>query len=313
MTTSEIRTARVPGRMKLIKKRPGPWTYVGSVAVAFLGAVLLDAALTNENFDWPTVASYLFAPAIMSGLMLSLWLMVLVMVIGSVLGLILAIMRLSNNRILSWASAVYVWFFRGTPLLIQVIFWFNIAALFPTIGIGVPFGPMLVGFDANTLVTPMTAAILALSLNEAALMAEVIRGGLLGVNRGQGEAARALGMRPAQVYRIIIPQAVRMIIPPTGNNLVGAFKNTSLVSIIGLSDLLHSVQVIYALNYRTIPLLIVAGLWYLFITSVLSYFQQLLEARYSKGFTPRKERSESREGRREQSREQSRQQSKEHV
>ncbi|MGO1971430.1 MAG: amino acid ABC transporter permease [Propionibacteriaceae bacterium] len=276
-----------PGVGKLIGTKPGPWSYVGGAVVLFFGAVLLDAALTNENFGWPVVAEYLFNESIMNGLLLSLGLMALVMIIGSIFGLVLAVMRLSSNRLLSAASAVYVWFFRGTPLLIQVIFWFNIAALFPIVGLGIPFGPTLFGVDANTLVTPLTAALLALSLNEAALMAEVIRGGLLGVNRGQTEAARALGMKPSQVYRIIVPQAVRMIIPPTGNNLVGAFKNTSLVSIIGLSDLLHSAQIIYALNYQTIPLLIVVGLWYLFVTSILGCLQQLLEARYSRGFTPR--------------------------
>lgn len=295
MTTSELRTFPAPGGGKLIGKRPGAWSYVGAVVVLFFMAVLLDAVLTNKNFGWPIVAEYLFNPSIINGLFLSLWLMALVMVIGSVLGLILAIMRLSSNRILSAASALYVWFFRGTPLLIQVIFWFNIAALFPTIGLEIPFGPTLFGMDANKLITPLTAALLALSLNEAALMAEVIRGGLLGVNRGQAEAARALGMKPAQVYRIIIPQAIRMIIPPTGNNLVGAFKNTSLVSIIGLSDLLHSAQIIYSLNYQTIPLLIVVGLWYLFVTSVLGYAQQLLEARYSRGFVPRKVREKQTE------------------
>lgn len=297
MTTSELRTFPAPGRGKLIRKRPGPWSYVAAAVVLFFAAVLLDTALTNKNFGWPVVAEYLFNPSIMSGLFLSLWLMVLVMIIGSVLGLILAIMRLSSNRVLSAASAIYVWFFRGTPLLIQVIFWFNIAALFPTIGLEIPFGPTLFGVDANHLITPLTAALLALSLNEAALMAEVIRGGLLGVNRGQSEAARALGMNPAQVYRIIIPQAIRMIIPPTGNNLVGAFKNTSLVSIIGLTDLLHSAQIIYSLNYQTIPLLIVVGLWYLFITSILGYVQQLVEARYSRGFVPRKVRREKRDQR----------------
>lgn len=288
MTTSELRAFPAPSRGKLIRKRPGPWSYVAAAVVLFFAAVLLDAALTNKNFGWPIVAEYLFNPSILNGLLLSLWLTAFVMVIGSVFGLLLAIMRLSSNRILSATSAIYVWFFRGTPLLIQVIFWFNIAALFPTIGLEIPFGPTVFGVDANRLITPLTAALLALSLNEAALMAEVIRGGLLGVNRGQTEAARALGMNPAQVYRIIIPQAVRMIIPPTGNNLVGAFKNTSLVSIIGLTDLLHSAQIIYSLNYQTIPLLIVVGLWYLFVTSILGYLQQLVETRYSRGFVPRK-------------------------
>lgn len=284
--TSKIRSTM--SSRKLVKTKQGPWSYVAGFAVLFFAAMLLDEVITNENFGWPIVIEYTFHPSIISGLFLSLWLMALVMMIGSILGLLLAIMRLSSNRILSTSSALYVWFFRGTPLLIQVIFWFNIAALFPTIGLWIPFGPTLFGVDANDLVTPLAAALLALSLNEAALMAEVIRGGLLGVDRGQAEAARALGMKPSQVYRIIVPQAVRMIIPPTGNNLVGAFKNTSLVSIIGLSDLLLSAQIIYATNYQTIPLLIVVGFWFLLVTSILGCLQHLLEARYSRGFAPRK-------------------------
>lgn len=267
--------------------RKSPWRYVAVAVILFLVLSLADVALTNPNFGWPVVGQYLFSAVILKGLLLTLELTAVVMVVGSVLGVILAIMRTSANEFVARGAWAYIWFFRGTPLLIQVIFWFNIAALFPQIELAVPFGPTLVGFDANALVTPWTAAVLALSLNEGAYMAEIVRGGLLGVDRGQYEAAQALGMRPSKVFRIIMPQAVRTIIPPTANQLVTTFKNTALVSVIGLADLLHSAQVVYALNYQTIPLLIVAAFWYLLLTSLLSYFQALLERRYSKGYAPR--------------------------
>ncbi|MEV5707620.1 amino acid ABC transporter permease [Actinoallomurus sp. NPDC052274] len=279
--TTEVRqrTRRSP--------RPSRWRYV-TVAVCVLVVLwLADALVSNRNFGWSVVGQYLFSAVILRGLLLTLELTVLVMVIGSVLGIGLAVMRTSANPLLSRAAWGYIWFFRGTPLLIQVIFWFNIAALFPRIGLSVPFGPSLVSIDANTLIKPWTAALLALSLNEGAYMAEIVRGGLLGVDRGQYEAAQALGMRPRKVFQIVMPQAVRTVIPPTANQVVTTFKNTALVSVIGLADLLHSAQVVYALNYQTIPLLIVAAFWYLLLTSLLSYMQARLERRYSKGYAPR--------------------------
>ncbi|MEX1077801.1 MAG: amino acid ABC transporter permease [Homoserinimonas sp.] len=262
------------------------WTYVGVALVAFAAMSFIDTATTNPNFGWPVVGTFLLHPSILSGLGFALQMMVVVMVLGTALGIIVALMRTSANRMISGAAWLYIWFFRGTPLLIQIIFWFNIAALFPQIELAVPFGPTLLGVDSNTLITPLTAAILALSLNEAAYMAEVVRGGLLGVNKGQGEAAKALGMGPLEVFKIVMPQAIRIIIPATANQVVNAFKNTSLVSVIGVADLLHSAQIIYSINYQTIPLLLVAALWYLFITSLLGYGQGLLEQHYSKGYSP---------------------------
>ncbi|WP_157529971.1 amino acid ABC transporter permease [Microtetraspora niveoalba] len=276
-----------PGPRPRRNPKGSPWRYVVVAVMLFLVLALADVVLTNPNFGWPVVGQYLFSAVILEGLLLTLELTAVVMVVGCVLGVILAVMRTSTNTFVARGAWAYIWFFRGTPLLIQVIFWFNIAALFPRITLGVPFGPTLPGIDANALVTPWTAAVLALSLNEAAYMAEIVRGGLLGVDRGQYEAAQALGMRPIKVFGIILPQAVRTIIPPTANQLVTTFKNTALVSVIGLADLLHSAQVVYALNYQTIPLLIVAAFWYLLLTSLLSYFQSLLERRYSKGYVPR--------------------------
>jgi len=264
------------------------WIYVGIAVVLYMGFSILDKMITNPNFGWPVVAEFLFNPAIMTGLVFALWMMVVTMVIGVAIGTLLAVMRTSRSAVVSQAAWAYIWFFRGTPLLVQIIFWFNIAALFPQLELGIPFGPAFIGIDSNALITPMSAAILALGLNEAAYMAEIIRGGLLGVDKGQDEAARALGMKPPMVFRIVFPQAIRIIIPATANQVINAFKNTSLLSVIGVADLLYSAQIIYSDNFQTIPLLIVASFWYLLTTSFLGYGQGRLEKRYSRGFTSRK-------------------------
>jgi polar amino acid transport system permease protein len=193
------------------------------------------------------------------------------MIGGIVLGVVLAVMRLSKSTLLSGCSWLYIWFFRGTPLLIQLIFWFNLSALFP-------------GTNVNALVTPYVAALLGLTLNEAAYMAEIVRGGLLGVDRGQTEAAQALGIGPNRILLgIVLPQAMRVIVPPTANQTIAMLKNTSLVSVLGVADLLHSAQVIYSRTFETIPLLIVASLWYLVITTVLGVGQHYVERYFGRG------------------------------
>lgn len=259
-----------------------------AVAV-FLILVAISAAwdvATNERFRWDVVVSYLFDPQILTGAGLTILLTVVSMTVGIALGTVLAIMRLSENPILRTISRGYIWFFRGTPLLVQLIFWYNIAALYPVIALGLPFGgPSLVLGSANVLITPLAAALLGLSLNEAAYMAEIIRGGIGSVDKGQHDAARALGMDGGKLMRrIILPQAMRVVLPPTGNQVISMLKGTSLVSVLAISDLLYSAQIIYADNYQTIPLLIVASLWYLLMTTVLSFFQAKLERRYGRGF-----------------------------
>lgn len=208
------------------------------------------------------------------------------MTAGIALGTVLAVMRLSKNPILSTISRGYIWFFRGTPLLVQLIFWYNIAALYPVIAFGLPLGgPSVVLGSANVLISPLAAALLGLALNEAAYMAEIIRGGIGSVDKGQYDAARALGMNGGQLMRrVILPQAMRVVLPPTGNQVISMLKGTSLVSVLAISDLLYSAQIIYATNYQTIPLLIVASLWYLLMTTILSFFQTKLERRYGRGF-----------------------------
>ncbi|WP_183711623.1 MULTISPECIES: amino acid ABC transporter permease [unclassified Rhizobium] len=237
----------------------------------------------NENFGWHVVAQYFFDPVVISGLYVSLGLTVVAMVLGIVFGLLLAIARMSKDTLASTLASLFIWFFRGTPLLVQLIFWYNLSTLFPTLSIGIPFGPTFVSWDTNSVISPMTAAIAGLALNEAAYMAEIIRGGLLSVDRGQFETAEAFGMtRSRALRRIIIPQAMRSIVPPTGNQLISMIKATSLVSVIAMADLLYSVQSIYNRTFEVVPMLLVAVIWYLLITSVLNIGQSYIERYYSR-------------------------------
>jgi len=240
--------------------------------------------IANEAFQWHVVFHWLFDPSVMQGLAVTLGLTVVAMALGTVIGLVLAICRLSGNRVVTRFAGIYIWFFRGTPMLVQLIFWYNLATLFPQISIVIPFGPTLASWDTNALITPLTAAIVGLALNEAAYMAEVIRAGLISVDPGQSEAAQAFGMtRQRALRRIIIPQAMRSIIPPTGNQLISMIKGTSLVSVIAMNDLLYSVQAIYNRTFEIIPLLMVAVIWYLFITSILNLGQSYIERYYARG------------------------------
>jgi polar amino acid transport system permease protein len=255
------------------------WAVVALFAVNFAWIVA-----NNENFGWSIVAAYFFDPTVIQGLYVSLGLTVVAMIIGVILGLLLAIARMSTDRLASSFASLFIWFFRGTPLLVQLIFWYNMSTLFPQLSLAIPFGPTLASWDTNSVITPMTAAIVGLALNEAAYMAEIIRGGLLSVDRGQAETAEAFGMTRARALRrIIIPQAMRSIVPPTGNQLISMIKATSLVSVIAMADLLYSVQSIYNRTFEIIPMLLVAVVWYLLITSVLNIGQAYIERYYSRG------------------------------
>lgn len=230
----------------------------------------------SGNISWTVFREYVFHSSIMLGVGMTVWLTVVAMVLGTALGAILAIMAMSKSRSLNFISVVYTWFFRGTPLLLQIVFWYNIALFVPRIAIGP------VDLSTNDLVTPYVAAILALSLHEGAYMAEIIRGGLLAVPKGQFEAASALGLTPYQTgRRIILTQVLRIIIPPTGNQLIGMLKTTSLVSVIAAQDLLTQAERIYSTNYRVIELLMVAGTWYLLLTTIGTVLQNILERRLS--------------------------------
>ncbi len=264
-------------------RHPGRW--VAAVVVVILAVAAGRSVVTNPRFEWSVVGNYLFDERVLEGLRVTLELTVIAMAIGVVLGILLAVMRLSPNPLVSGSSWLYIWFFRGTPVLVQLFFWYYIAALYPKIGIGIPFGPSFVHLDANKLVTPFTAAILGLGLNEGAYMAEIVRAGILSVDEGQGDAARALGMTRLQTMRrVVLPQAMRVIIPPTGNETISMLKTTSLASAIAVPELLYAVENIFAQNFKEIPLLIVASIWYLVCTSVLYVGQYYLERYYGRGY-----------------------------
>jgi polar amino acid transport system permease protein len=264
-------------------RHPGRWVAV--VVIAVLVAMLVHSFLTNPNFQWDVVGQYLFSDPVLRGLRNTLILTVLSMAIGIVGGVLLAVMRLSPNPILAGAAAVYIWLFRGTPLITQLIFWNFLASLYPRLGLGIPFGPTFISVDTNAVISVFAASLLGLGLNEAAYMAEIVRGGIQSVDHGQSEAAGALGLSRAQTLRrIVLPQAMRVIVPPTGNETISMLKTTSLVVVIAYFELTVAVQTIYSRTFETIPLLIVAALWYLALTSVLSVGQMFIERRFGRGF-----------------------------
>lgn len=256
-------------------------------ANALLAVVLLQLlvfAATQPRLEWAVVAEFITAPAVLKGLLVSVVLTAAGMAIGTLIGIGLALLKLSD-----WAAGRlfangYTWLFRGTPLLIQLLAWYNLAYLVPTISIGIPFGPTLASWDTNELISPFTAALLGLALNEAAYMAEIMRAGFLAVDPGQRDAARALGFTPFKTFsRIVFPQAMRIVLPPAGSQVIGMLKGTSLVSVIAITDLLFSVQTIYNRNFKVVPLLIVAVLWYLAVFTLLSLLQHRLERHFSRG------------------------------
>jgi polar amino acid transport system permease protein len=263
-------------------QRKRVWGPLTVIVFAVLVAMAAHLLVTSPNLQWKTYREYIFARPIMHGVLTAMILTCICMAIGAVLGTVLALARLSRNRVLVGAVSLYIWIFRGTPQLVQLIVWFNLAALLPTVSLGIPFGPSFVSWDTITIISVYTAAVLGLSLSEAAYMAEIIRAGLLSVGTGQREASKALGFGAwHSFWRVVLPQAMRYIIPPTGSQFISLFKGTSLVSVIGLSDLLYSTQVIYSTNFRPIPLLTVACTWYLAITSILYFLQTRLEAGYA--------------------------------
>jgi polar amino acid transport system permease protein len=207
------------------------------------------------------------------------------MLIAVILGIILAACRMSENKVLKTVASAYLWFFRGTPLLVQLIFWYNLGALYPTLGVGVPFTDIsFFSAPTNDVLTVWLVAIMGLALHESAYMAEIVRSGLLSVSSHQTEASHALGLDNWQTFRrIILPQALRVIIPPTGNQFIGMLKYSSLVSVIAVADLLYSAQMIYSQTFETIPVLITASLWYLFCTTILTLIQGRIEKHYARG------------------------------
>ena len=257
----------------------------GQVACQTIDAVRSCHNVVNWRFSWNVVFQYFTVTEIIQGLGRTLLLTVISMTIGITLGITIAIMRISESRLLSSTAWSYTWFFRGTPVYVQLIFWFNIAAIFPLITLGVPFTHItFFHLDTVTFFTPFTAGVIGLGLNEGAYMSEIARAGLIAVDEGQIEAASSIGMTKSQTLRLVVlPQAMRVIIPPTGNEVISMLKTTSLVSSIGVIDLLGAAQNIYSATYQVVPMLIVASLWYLAVTTILSIGQFYLERYYAKG------------------------------
>jgi polar amino acid transport system permease protein len=280
----EVTERRPTGTWAGYARATGRW--LARLAIVVLVAMLVHLLVTSKTIQWHVVGHYFTEHSILLGVVRTLELTVIGMAIGIVLGVILALMRLSNSLLLNAAASLFLWFFRGTPLLVQILFWFNLASFIPRISLGVPFGPTFVSWETNSFITPFVAATLALGLNQGAYMCEIVRAGILSVDQGQMEASLTLGMTRARAMRrIVLPQAMRIIIPPTGNHAIALLKDSSLVSVISMTELLYSVQVIYANTFQTIPLLIVASLWYLLMTTVTSIAQYYLERHFGRGAT----------------------------
>ncbi|HVS05732.1 MAG TPA: amino acid ABC transporter permease [Candidatus Dormibacteraeota bacterium] len=260
----------------------GRW--VAAVVVLAIAAEIVFTLATAPNLKWSVVGHYLSHRLILRGIVTTLELTVLAMLIGIVLGVLLAVMRLSPNPVMAWVSWVYIWLFRGTPVLVQIFFWFNLALVLPQIGIGIPFTSIHWQADTNTLVPAFMAATLGLGLNEAAYMAEIVRAGLISVDHGQTEAAQALGMpRSLVMRRIILPQAMRVIIPPTGNETISMLKTSSLAFVASVPELFTRSQQIASATFEVIELAIVASIWYLAMTSILTVGQYYLERYFARG------------------------------
>ncbi|WP_082555921.1 MULTISPECIES: amino acid ABC transporter permease [Aeromicrobium] len=291
-TTTATRPAE-PGddSMTPVRSRRSPLVgtvlaWAAKIIVLLLAFQVVATFLSSDSLQWSVVWSYMFDGDVLAGVARTIQLTVIAMVLGCLIGLVLALMRLSPSIVLNAVSGAYIWVFRGTPVLVQILFWYNLASFLPELSIGIPFGPDLVSGSTNDLITPLVAATLGLGLCEGAYMAEIFRAGILSVDHGQTEASAALGMtRRQSMRRIILPQAMRVIVPPTGNQVISMLKGTSLVSIISMNELLYTVQVIYARTFETIPLLVVASIWYLVLTTILNIAQYFIERKFAKGAT----------------------------
>ena len=264
----------------------GRW--VASAVILYIFAALIYSLAKNPVIKWDVIGEYLFDPRVVRGAMFTLLLTFIAMFLGIVGGTILAVMRLSQNYVLSGLSWLYIWFFRGTPVFVQILIWGFFGILYPNLFLGLPFTGLVAGdgVETNRVIGGLVAAILALGLNEAAYAAELVRAGIISVDRGQNEAAESLGMSPGlSMRRIVLPQAMRVIIPPMGNETISMLKTTALVSVIGSAkELMTTVQVIYSQTFEIVPLLFVACIWYIFFTTLLTIGQHYLERHYGRGF-----------------------------
>ncbi|WP_436520295.1 amino acid ABC transporter permease [Actinoplanes sp. HUAS TT8] len=260
-----------------------PWRWAGTALVLILLAQFAHGLATNPGWDWSTFGGYFLEKSVMQALLLTIELTLAGAVLGFLGGIPLAAMRLSRNPVLSAVSWTYIWVFRSVPLIVQLLFWANLGYLYDKLQIGLPFGPGW-SFSTSSLVSSFGAALLGLALHEAAFAGEIIRSGLLSVDQGQHEAAAALGLpRGRQFFRIVLPQAMRAILPNAANLLVNLLKSTSIVYVLAIGELFYQVQVIYGRNGRVVPLLLVATVWYVILTALLSILQYYVERYFARG------------------------------
>ena len=263
--------------LKLVPRRH--WGRMAAAAVVVLLIAALVRAFANGKIEWTYVGDFLFSQTILDGLVNTILMTFAAMALGIVLGVVFAIMRISENPVLSSIATGYVWIFRGAPALLQLLLWFNLALVFPKIGI-----PGVMEWRTVDIMTPFVAAMLALGIQQGAYTSEVVRGGLLSVDSGQYEAARAIGMgQLLMLRRIVLPQAMRVILPPIGNEVIGMVKTTSLASVIQYSEILHNAQIVYYANTRVLELLLVASFWYLATVTILSIVQMYIERHFARG------------------------------
>ncbi|MFF8373929.1 amino acid ABC transporter permease [Streptomyces lydicus] len=274
-----------PASLKVVPVRH-PWRWAAVAVTAVLIAQFVHGLVTNPAWEWEVFAQFFTAETVLKAVWVTLQLTVYGTALGFVLGVVLAFMRLSASPFLRWVAFGYVWAFRSIPLIVQLLFWFNLAYLYKRLDFGIPFGPGFFHFDTMGLVGAMGAAVLGLALHQAAYAAEIVRGGVLAVDGGQLEAAAALGLpRLRQLRRIVLPQAMRSILPNATNEVISLFKGTSIVSVMAIGELFYQVQVIYGRNGRVVPLLMVATAWYVLLTTVLSVLQHYVERHFAKGAT----------------------------
>jgi len=263
----------------------GRW--IASVVILYIFAALIYSLARNKSLQWGVVGDYMFKPVILRAALLTIELTVIAMMVGAIGGTLLAVMRLSKNYVLSGLSWFYIWFFRGTPVYVQIVIWGFFGIMYPKFFIGLPFtGLAYGGWATNKVIGGLVAAVLALGLNEAAYAAELVRAGIISVDRGQTEAAESLGMSfPLTMRRIVLPQAMRVIIPPMGNETISMLKTTALVAVIGsVAELMTEVTHLYSQNFKIMPLLIVASLWYIIFTTLFTIGQHYLERYFGRGF-----------------------------
>ncbi|MET8111008.1 amino acid ABC transporter permease [Streptomyces prasinus] len=272
-----------PASLTVVPARhPARWA--AAVAVIVLVAQFVHGLATNPVWEWGVFGDYILSDTIVEAVWVTLQLTAYATVLGFLLGTVLAFMRLSRSPVLQTVAWTYIWIFRSIPMIVQLVFWFNLSALYEELGVGIPFGPVFWSVDSNSLIGTIGAAVIGLTLHQAAYAAEIVRGGVISVDHGQLEAAAALGVpRLRQIRRIVLPQAMRAILPTAGNEIIGLLKGTSVVYVMAIGELFYQVQVVYGRNGRVVPLLLVATAWYVVLTSLLSVAQYYVERHFARG------------------------------